>query len=62
MHGSYEKWNNDSLGACSLRCSAHHLQGLRWNGAQGMGKSILVDRSSGRQTNGEEMGGDVVGR
>lgn len=43
-------------------CSAHHLQGLRWNGAQGMGMSILVDRSSGRQTNGEEMGGDVVGR
>jgi hypothetical protein len=19
LHGSYEKWNNDSLGACSLR-------------------------------------------
>jgi hypothetical protein len=54
--------NSDSLGACSLRVSCTSCAGVAVNEAQGMGFSILVDRSSGRQTDGEEMGGDVVGR
>jgi hypothetical protein len=54
--------SNDSLGACNLRVFCASCAGVAVNEAQGMGISILVDRSSGRQTNGEEMGGDVVGR
>jgi hypothetical protein len=46
--------SSDSVGASSLPCFAQRVQG--------MGISILVDRSSGRQTNGEEMRGEVVGR
>lgn len=56
MKGPKTAWVN------CVEVTAHHLQGLRRNEAQGMGMSILVDRSSGKQTNGEEMGGDVVGR